>query len=648
VTSDSGAKAAIAALTARCLAPGCFALALLATLVSTVHASPIALEVDASDVADGVQHAHLVMSVHAGPLTLAYPEWIPGEHRPNGPITQVVNLQFVIKGQNLRWRRDPLSAFLFHLVIPPGASTLDVTFDYVSPTVPFGPGFGQSPAATPHLVVVLFNQLLLYAAAASPATVKVHAKVRIPQGWSFDSPLTPERIAGPDISLPATSLDVLVDSPLLAGEYVRTLPLTEGADTTRMTIAADSPKDLPIAGSVIASLRRLPGEAQAVFGPGHYRRYVWQVALSRQFAHDGLEHHESSDVREEESLFTAPEDAIDLVLFPHEYVHSWNGKYRRPRGLVTRNYQQPMSTDLLWIYEGLTRYYGDLVLAARSGLISQQAARAYLAFAAAQMDEDRPGRRWRSLADTATSVPAFAAAPAAWTALRRGADYYNEMLLVWMEADTAIRLTTNGGHSLDDFCAGFFSGPERTPTVKAYSRSDVVKALSAVAPRAWDAFLAERIDAIAPRAPLGGLHASGWDLLYDDGPNPFIDSLERKSSVYDFSHSLGMWIDAGGTIQDVVPGSPAFEAGAVPGLKLSTVSGDPFTITALRAAIVSAETARAPIELRTESSDRERVLYVNHYGGLRNPHLVRDSDKADVLSRILAARVGSRPEAVAQ
>jgi len=456
----------------------------------------------------------------------------------------------------------------------------------------------------------------------------------------------PERIAGAEITLPATPLDVLVDSPLLAGEFVRTLPLTEGANSTRITIAADAPKDLAVPDSVVASLRRLPAEAEVVFGDGHYRRYVWQVALSGRLAHDGLEHHESSDVREDEGLFTAPQDAIDLALFPHEYVHSWNGKYRRPKGLATRNYQEPMTTGLLWVYEGLTRYYGDFVLASRSGLISAEAARAYLAFVAAQMDEDRPGRRWRSVADTATAVPEFGQAPTAGTALRRGADYYNEMLLIWLEVDTAVRRETGGRRSLDDVCAGFFSGPERSPAMKPYSRSDVVKALVAVAPRDWDGFLSERIDTVVPRAPLDGLEASGWTLTYDDRPNPFVEALGTKSSIYDFSHSLGIWISAEGTVQDVVPGSAAFEAGASAGLQLAKVDGSPFTIAAVRAAIVRAETSPRPIELTTMSSDLVRTLYVNHHGGLRTPQLTRDPNRPDVLSRILTPRVGSQPQEV--
>lgn len=624
---------------------GCFT-AVLAALVAAlpVAAAPrIELDVDATDVVHGAQHAHLVMPVRPGPLTLAYPEWIPGEHRPNGPITQLVNLEITAAGRPLAWRRDPLDAFLFHIDVPGDARELEVRFDYLSPPSAFGPGFGETPNATEHLLLILFNQLLLYPSTAAADAIEVEAKVRIPDGWRFDDALTPERVDGPTISLPAVPLATLVDSPLLAGAHVRTVPLTGGPAPTRMTIAADAPQDLAVGDTVIAALRRLPPEAAAVFGPGHYRRYVWLTALSGRLAHDGVEHHESSDVREDEGLFTTAADSIDWVLFPHEYVHSWNGKYRRPSGLSTRNYQQPMATDLLWVYEGLTRYYGDFVLAARSGLITAEQARAYLAFVAAQMDEDRPGRRWRPLADTATAVPAFADASAAGSALRRGADYYNEMLLVWLEADAAIRRASGGRRSLDDVCRRFFAGPEQVPVVKPYGRADVVEALAASAPLDWNGFLAKRIDAVAPRAPLGGLDASGWTLTYDDRPNPFIQALEAKSSVYDLSHSLGLWVKADGTIQDVIPGSPAYQAGAAPEMRLTAVDGRAWTIDAARDAIVRAERAAGPIVLTAASGDDVRDLEVNHHGGLRYPHLTRIPGRPDLLGEILAPRAAGPP-----
>jgi predicted metalloprotease with PDZ domain len=268
-----------------------------------------------------------------------------------------------------------------------------------------------------------------------------------------------------------------------------------------LSIAADAPDDLAVSDTAIGGLKALVGGATALFGEGHYRRYVWLVSLSDTLTHDGTEHHESSDVREAENLFTQSAHAVDWRLFPHEYMHSWNGKYRRPAALDTRNYQQSMVDDMLWAYEGLTRYYADLVLTARSGLATPEQSRAYLAYVAAQMDRGRPGRMWRTLGDTATAVPAYGDAPSAWTAARRGQDYYNEMLLIWLEVDMAIRASTGGGKSLDDFCRRFFSGPEREPAVKPYTRADLIKALHDVAPLAWEEFFTLRIDTINPRAP---------------------------------------------------------------------------------------------------------------------------------------------------
>ena len=462
---------------------------LLASTSSLASSLRINLEVDATDVLHGIQHVRLVLPAHAGPMTLAYPEWIPGEHRPTGPITQLANLHIEAGGQDLPWRRDARDAFLLHLTVPSQTRAIAVRFDFFSPPRSFGPGFGETPDATTHLLVLAFNQLILYPADASADAVEVSTRVHIPAGWKVDSALPLEQVSGNEVSLPVASLYTLVDSPLLAGEYFRTIPLEGGSAPARMSIAADRPGDLAVSDSMIGSLDRLLSEATALFGPGHYRRYVWLVALGDRLGHDGLEHHESSDVREAEGLFTDPAYAIVWRLFPHEYVHSWNGKYRRPDGLATRNYQQPMIDDLLWVYEGLTRYYGDFVLSARSGFASEEQTRTYLAYVAALIARARPGRDWRSIADTAAADPAYAQAPAEWESVRRGSDFYSEMLLVWLEADTLIRKQTHGRRSLDDFCRGFFAGPERAPAVRPYSRADLIGALQRTAAFDWDASL---------------------------------------------------------------------------------------------------------------------------------------------------------------
>ena len=619
-----------------------FALIWMAPSVAATR--PIILQVDARDVTRGIQHAHLAIPVRPGPLTLAYPKWIPGEHAADGPLTQLVALQITSGGRVVACRRDSLDPFSFHVDIPAGVNVLEVRFDYVSPPKSFGDGYGKAPDSTAHLIILPFNHFMLYPRDAAAESIEVKADVLIPSGWKFDAALRPERIEGGHIWLPQTTLYTLIDSPLLAGEYFRVIPLTEGAGSTRMSIAADAPGDLAVSDAVVAGMRRVVVEATGLFGPGHYREYVWLITLSDALAtQNGLEHHESTDIRDTENLFTDPERLIEARTLPHEYVHSWNGKYRRPEGLATRNYQQPMVDDLLWIYEGMTRYLGDFVLRARSGLSTPEQTRAYVAWIAALMDVDRPGRAWRSLADTATGLPGYNDAPGEWGAIRRTRDYYDEMLLIWLEVDTLIRQQTNNKRSLDDFCHEFFGGSAGLPTVKAYSRADLVKALHAVAPWDWEAFLSSRIDAINERAPLDGIRAGGWALNYDDEPNVFFNAREKVDGASNLSLSLGVWVKPDGVVADVVNGSPAFLSGVTPAMRLLAIDGRKWSTNAARAAIVKAEQTTQPVELIVESADIVRVLHVDYHAGLRNPHLVRDPERPDLLGHIIAPRFASAP-----
>jgi predicted metalloprotease with PDZ domain len=621
----------------------CWLIGAAAAAAAATNTPPITLEVDARDVSHAIQHAHLTIPVRPGPLTLAYPKWIPGEHAPDGPLTQLVALEISAAGRTLPWRRDPLDAFLFRLEVPPGAGQLDVRFDYLSPPAIFADGYGRTPNMTPHLLVLPFNHFILYPSGTSVEALTVKASVRLPEGWKADGALSAERSGGDTLVLPPVSLYTLIDSPILAGEYFRSVTLTSGAAGTRVSIAADAPGDLAVSDATLAGLRRLAPEAVALFGPPHYREYVWLIALGNTLDQNGLEHHESTDIRENEGLFTDSLRSIELRTIAHEYVHSWNGKYRRPAGLATRNYQEPMVDDLLWVYEGMTRYYGDLVLRTRSGLATPAQTRDYLAVIAATADADRPGRTWRSLGDTATALPGYNDAPPEWSPIRRRRDYYDEMGLVWLDADTLIRESSRGTRSLDDFSRRFFAGPERAPAVRPYSRAEVITTLSAVQTRDWQAFLRARVDDISPRAPLEGISRGGWTLVYDDAPNEALSARDKVEGTDNLSLSLGLWAKPDGTVADVVHGSPVFAAGMAPGMRLISIGGRKWSGEAAREALTRAEKSTGPLELIVSQGDLVRVLHVEYHGGLRNPHLVRDAARADLLSEILAPRASASP-----
>ena len=600
-------------------------------------AATIDLALDARDVAHGIQHAHLKIPVQAGPVVLGYPKWIRGEHAPNGAITQVANLYIRAGGQELEWKRDSKDLFEFHVNVPDHTEYLDVDFDFFSPPEPFGAGFGKAPNGTSNLEVLLFNQFLLYPLGHPLSRINIHTTLELPDGWSYDSSLTGSNSVNGPIQLPLVDIATLVDSPLVSGRFMTTTSITMGRWPTRLTVASDAGSVQPIPGDRLKQLGRLVSEATTVFGDPRYHQYSWQLILSDAMTHDGTEHQSSSDIREANALFIDPDYGIDLVLFSHEFVHTWNGKARRPRGLIGGDFQQPMEDDLLWVYEGLTRYYGDFVLAARSGLLDARQARDYLAFVAAQASVDRPGRAWRPLVDTATSEPLYEEAPQAWTSVRRGHDYYNEMLLVWLEADTLIRARTDGGKSLDDFTRRFFKS--RDP---GYTKSEVVDKLNETVRLDWTRFFRDRVYRINPLAPLGGIESAGWMLEFDDTPNPFLVSLEKIHGVADFSWSLGIWISTDGTIQDAIPDSVAFRAGATPGMRITAVNGAAYTPDVLREALIRSETNPQYVELAVRRGEDVHSLQILYQGGLRYPHLTRKRGTEDTLSAVLLPRAQSR------
>jgi len=635
-------------------------------------ASPIQLSVDATDAPRGIFHSRLVIPAAPGPLALAYPKWIQGEHTPTGPISELAGLTVTALGRTLPWRRDPLEMFVFRVEVPAGADAVTVALDYLSPPASFGSGYGETPNATPHLAIVDWHDLLVYPVGRAATEIPIRASLRLPAGWQYDtalhlesaesaesaaagdqpgSSLTGEAPALPrTLAFAATTLYTLLDSPLLAGDVFRTVEIAGGggAPPVRLSVAADRRASLEVPAARLAAYRRLPVEAEALFGARHYREYHWLVALGDTLDENGLEHHESSDDRGRAGMFTDPSPLLRWgMLLPHEYVHSWNGKYRRPAGLATADPLAPLRTELLWVYEGLTRYLGDVLLTTRSGIRTPEQTRDYLAFVAATQDRDRPGRQWRPLADTAAAIPAFDAAPVAWTSYRRGRDYYDEAMLIWLEADALLRQHSGNARSLDDFCRAFFGGAGAASAAPAagsslpylpYTADDVYAALGRIVPYDWRAFFASRVEAVAPRAPLGGLEAAGWKLVYDDRPNEIQAAYAAVQETVDFSLSLGIWVKKDGTVADVVVGSPAWTAGCGPGMKVIAMDAVKWSPEAAAAALLAATRRTAPIAVTVEQGDELHVLAIDYHAGERHPHLERAPSRPDLLQAILAPR----------
>jgi predicted metalloprotease with PDZ domain len=602
-------------------------------------AAPITLDVDATDAPRNLLHARLHIPASPGPLTLFYPKWIPGEHGPTGPVNNVTGLKFSANGKPLDWQRDAEDMFTIHLNVPTGADAVDVSLDFLPSAG--GGSYSSGGSSTPHLLVLSWNQLLLYPTNAASLKIPFAASMKLPDGWKFGTSL-PVGIStrNPDgrIEFLPAPLETLIDSPVLAGEFLETVNLTPGEKPPHFIhVAADNATDLktfPTTSEYFTNVMRLVREENALLGAHHYRDYHFLLTCSEHVGHFGLEHHESSDDRVGADFLT-DDDArtFDASLLSHEMFHSWNGKFRRPAGLATPDYQQPMRDELLWVYEGLTDYYGN-VLATRSGLNTNDDFRAEFALVAATL-EHRNGRQWRPLSDTTVAASLLYESPGAGVNRRRSVDFYPEGDLIWLEADTIIRQQTKGKKSLDDFCKKFHGGESSGPKVVPYTFDDVVNVLNSIAPFDWKNFFEDRIYKITPHAPLGGIENAGWRLAYTNEVPPFLKIREGQKKMTDMSYSLGFGLDKDGGIGDVLPDSPADKAGIVQGMKLVAVDGRAWSAKILRDAVKSAATNSVPIELLTENNDFYRTFKVEYHGGEKYPVLERDSSKPDLLGEII-------------
>ena len=601
----------------------------------------LTLKVDATDTARRIFRVQETIPVRPGALTLYYPKWIPGNHRPTGPIENVTGVIIAGNGQRIAWRRDLVDMYALHLDVPAGVAALDVQFQYLSPIAETIPG--RSISATNTIVDVEWNKVLLYPAGHVSRAIRIEPSVVLPAGWQFGSALEAVRANANTTVFKPVALDTLVDSPLVAGMHFKRVDLAPGAKVpVHLDIVADRAADLVMSDKQIAAHRQLVTQASAAFGSRHYDHYDFLLTLSDALNSSGLEHHRSSDNRIAAGYFTDADVALaddNGDLLAHEYVHSWNGKFRRPADLTTPSFEVPMRSDLLWVYEGLTEYFGK-VLAARAGLYDAEQFRAVLANTAANMDK-RPGRAWRPLQDTAVAVQILNGAPRAWQSWRRGTDYYPEGVLLWLDVDTTIRERSGGKRSLDDFARAFFGMDDGQWDVKTYTFDDVVAALNAVQANDWAAFLRQRLDSTNEAAPLDGIARAGWKLAYTASPSVVSRANDKILKTGDFTASIGLRIDAGdkpGAIGDVLWNSAAFDAGLAPGMIVVAVNDVAYTAANLAESIESAAGGTQPIRLLVRNGDAFSTIAVDYHGGPKYPNLVRVAGTPDRLSAIIAAR----------
>jgi predicted metalloprotease with PDZ domain len=602
----------------------------------------IAIHVDATDLSHRIFRVSEKIPVQAGPLTLLYPQWLPGNHSPSGPINKLAGLVITAddgsaNGQRIAWTRDPLDVYAFKLEVPAGVASIDVAFEYLSAT---DPAQGRI-VMTPAMLNLQWNTVALYPAGHYARAITMAPSVTLPTGWQAGTALeldtrTDGGRNGDVLAYKPVDFDTLVDSPMYAGKYFRQIDLDPGAKRpVRLDVFADEAKYLEATPAQIATHRALVQQAYKLYGSQHYNHDDFLFSLSGQLSGNGLEHHRSSEDGEDADYFTAWDKDVGFSdLLAHEFTHSWDGKFRRPADLWTPNFNVPMQDSLLWVYEGQTQYWGN-VLSARSGMRPQQASRDALALVAAAYTDNRPGLQWRALQDTTNDPTIAQRRPKPYRGYQLSEDYYSGGQMVWLEADARLREKSGGKKSLDDFARAFFGVDDGSWVPKTYVFDDVVATLDSIMADDWATFLRDRLDGKVPIT--GGIEASGWKLVYQDKPNAYAKAASKDGGA-DFLYSLGFNVGKDGKLGEVRWDGPAFNAGIGPGMTLVAVDGREYKKERLEDAVKAAKDGKASIALMVKDFDQYRTINLDYHGGLRYPHLERIKGTPDRLSEIFAAR----------
>ncbi len=598
-------------------------------------ADPETLVLDARLAARGIAVSTLHIPVRPGPFTFVYPKWIPGYHSPAGVLADISQLKVSAEGRALSWRRDKVDMYAFHVTVPAGVRTIKVQFTMLL-------NGGASKRATPNLATICWTRAFFYQNNINYRHYYLRASIILPKGWAYGTALTTVSRVGQRVNFAEEPLTYVGDSPLFMGRFYRKVQLWHhGSAHMWLDMFADAPQELDVPAKLLAAYKRLPKEAFALYGSRHWYNYHSLLALSNHISFDGIEHHQSSDDRAPADFMTNPDQQLiggDLI--PHEFSHSWNGKYRRPWDLKTDNYQIPQRTDLLWVYEGMNQYLGDL-LSFRSGIRKPSEYPQYLAMIYSEMATE-PGRYTEPLIDLTTGAPYFyMTATGQYPSLRRSAaDFYTEGELLWLDVDTIIRARTDGKKSLDTFWH-LYSAPKFTgPITKPYTRADIERLLNTVCPYNWHAFFQRHVYEVSKLPPTGELKRSGWRLVYTAKPNPFMTAAEATHHVDYQWLTYGFNVGRSGALSDVREGSPAWKAGMSPGMKLIAVDGQQFSPDVLQYYLRAAAHDHATTRFTVAQDGWVHTVSVRYVGGPRYPHLLRIPGTQNMLAKIMAPHAG--------
>lgn len=592
----------------------------------------IQLTVDASDVARAIFKVHERIPVPGpGDFVILYPKWLPGNHSPSGQINKVAGFRAAANGRELKWVRDDLDVYAFHIAVPEGVGAIDIDFQYLSPTA----GNQGRVVATPDLASIQWIANSMYPAGYYVRDIPVRASVIVPRGWHVATALRPSGASATRVDYPVTSYEILMDSPLIAGAHYRAFKLSP--DVT-LDVMADNEQELAAKPDQIAAHERLVEQAVRAFGAQHYDHYDFLLTISDYLGGQGLEHHRSSEDGTGRGYFTDWDNKLrDRNLLPHEFSHSWNGKFRRAADLWTPDYRSPMQDSMLWVYEGQTQFWG-YVLGARSGMLSKQDTLDAIAATAAAYSLGTPGRSWRALIDTTNDPIIARRAPQPWRSWMRSEDYYSEGQLIWIDVDRIIRQQSRGKRSIDDFAKAFFGVRDRDWGELTYTLDDIVATLNKVQPYDWRSYLQRRVYAIAPQAPLEGITEGGYKLVYTPEETKWIKSAEKNGKNNDLTYSGGFVVGNDGKITGVLWDSAAFNAGLTVGSQIIAVNGRNFDADSIKQAIRDAANGGTAPQLLIHDGDVYRTVTLDWHGGLRYPRLEKAGKGPGTLDALLAPR----------